>query len=494
MGRLLSSSGLVSDTVAPASSSSITVNVSADYTVPSDGRSYIVFADTSSSSLSVTLPTGAAGVSVKVIDAGDNAGSNVISIVGTIDGAANTTIEASGGSKEISWSGTAWESSGGLSQLFERSAITNRVKTRAPDQLVADQLIGGDTGALFAGEPSDFSDAESSVDQQSNSWGNEGLFSDHSSSITYTEGVNWTGTNLGGNYNSSLIPGFMTATGVGVEMFISTGEIVIDLGSSLQLEKIVIGRASTGNSSFLVLGALRVLGSNDGTNYTELWWGHNHVNNPPAAGSSQKATYDLDTTGSYRYVKMTSTTDNTYYAVQNRLGSFAIGTTQYPSTNNLFQYRALTAGSSTSFDFATLAPKDANGTNIVDGNILIEYATDGTGSNWSSQLGLNATKALGVVTSTSMWFRIKMVGAARLADFLVSTASTFAKVRSNGMEFFDEGVEVPQSILKGLIHKSYTTAERDAIVSPDAGFMVYNSTTGKINFFNGSAWQELTSS
>jgi hypothetical protein len=442
MGRLLSSSGLVSDTVAPASGSSITVNVSADYTVPSDGRSYIVFADTSSAALTVTLPTGAAGVSVKVIDAGESAGTNIITIAGTIDGAANTTIEANGGSKEISWSGAAWESSGGLSQLFERSAATNRVKTRAPDQLAADQLIGGDTGTLFAGEPSAFSDAESGVDQQAGSWGNNGMFSDHSSSLTYTEGVNWTGTNLGASYDSSRIPAFMTATGAGTEMFISTGEIVIDLGSALQLEKISIGRTNNGNHSFLIMGALRVFGSNDGTTYTELWWGHNHANNYPAAGRSQKKIYDLDTTGAYRYVKLASASDAFYYAVQNKLGSFAIATTQYQSSTNTFQYRAITAGSLTKFDLATLALKDTNGTNIADGNILIEYATDGTGLSWSSQLGINATKALGVVTSGSMWFRIKMVGATRLADFLVSTASTYLQMSNTGFDMIVEGKSV----------------------------------------------------
>ena len=36
--------------------------------------------------------------------------------------------------------------------------------------------------------------------------------------------------------------------------------------------------------------------------------------------------------------------------------------------------------------------------------------------------------------------------------------------------------------------KSYTTAQRDALSSPQAGDTIYNSETGTIDFYNGSAW------
>ena len=38
-----------------------------------------------------------------------------------------------------------------------------------------------------------------------------------------------------------------------------------------------------------------------------------------------------------------------------------------------------------------------------------------------------------------------------------------------------------------------TGTERDAISSPTAGLIVYNSTTNKLNFYNGSAWEVVTS-
>ena len=39
--------------------------------------------------------------------------------------------------------------------------------------------------------------------------------------------------------------------------------------------------------------------------------------------------------------------------------------------------------------------------------------------------------------------------------------------------------------------KSYTTTQRDALSSPQAGWTIYNSTTNKMNQYNGSAWTEV---
>ena len=36
--------------------------------------------------------------------------------------------------------------------------------------------------------------------------------------------------------------------------------------------------------------------------------------------------------------------------------------------------------------------------------------------------------------------------------------------------------------------KSYTTTQRDALSSPEAGDTVYNSTTGTIDYYNGTQW------
>ena len=38
--------------------------------------------------------------------------------------------------------------------------------------------------------------------------------------------------------------------------------------------------------------------------------------------------------------------------------------------------------------------------------------------------------------------------------------------------------------------KSYTTTERNSLTSA-AGYMIYNTTDSKVQFYNGSAWNDL---
>jgi hypothetical protein len=49
------------------------------------------------------------------------------------------------------------------------------------------------------------------------------------------------------------------------------------------------------------------------------------------------------------------------------------------------------------------------------------------------------------------------------------------------------------STTKGFLLPKHTTTQRDAVASPVAGLAVYNTTTNKLNFYNGSAWEAVTS-
>jgi len=40
---------------------------------------------------------------------------------------------------------------------------------------------------------------------------------------------------------------------------------------------------------------------------------------------------------------------------------------------------------------------------------------------------------------------------------------------------------------------SYSTTDRD-LLSPSAGWLIFNETTGKLNFYTGSGWEAVTSS
>jgi hypothetical protein len=41
----------------------------------------------------------------------------------------------------------------------------------------------------------------------------------------------------------------------------------------------------------------------------------------------------------------------------------------------------------------------------------------------------------------------------------------------------------------GFLDSSFTTAERDAIVDPQAGLLIYNTTDNIYEVYDGSAWQ-----
>lgn len=49
------------------------------------------------------------------------------------------------------------------------------------------------------------------------------------------------------------------------------------------------------------------------------------------------------------------------------------------------------------------------------------------------------------------------------------------------------------STTMGFLPPRMTTTQRDAISTPATGLMVYNTTTNKLNFYNGTTWEEVTS-
>ena len=46
---------------------------------------------------------------------------------------------------------------------------------------------------------------------------------------------------------------------------------------------------------------------------------------------------------------------------------------------------------------------------------------------------------------------------------------------------------------KGLTVPVKTTTEKNAIVSPEAGTIIFDSTLGKLCVYTGSAWETITS-
>jgi hypothetical protein len=77
-------------------------------------------------------------------------------------------------------------------------------------------------------------------------------------------------------------------------------------------------------------------------------------------------------------------------------------------------------------------------------------------------------------------------------------------ISGNQSVFAQDGVAInetgdnphPSAILdvastnKGFMPPRMTSGERDAIASPATGLVIYNTTTGCLNFYNGTEWRQ----
>ncbi|KYG65694.1 hypothetical protein AZI86_01055 [Bdellovibrio bacteriovorus] len=84
-------------------------------------------------------------------------------------------------------------------------------------------------------------------------------------------------------------------------------------------------------------------------------------------------------------------------------------------------------------------------------------------------------------------------------DF-ASTGSEILRIKNDGQVGIGTSTPSPSAILdlvsfnKGLLVPRMNQAQRDVIVSPAAGLIVYNTTTNAMNIFNGTSWGPLAAS
>jgi len=78
------------------------------------------------------------------------------------------------------------------------------------------------------------------------------------------------------------------------------------------------------------------------------------------------------------------------------------------------------------------------------------------------------------------------------------------RMYANGRTQFGNGAnvgfaDIPSARLavnstsEGFLTPRMTTSQRDAIANPAEGLEIYNLTTHKKNFFNGTSWEQITS-
>lgn len=75
--------------------------------------------------------------------------------------------------------------------------------------------------------------------------------------------------------------------------------------------------------------------------------------------------------------------------------------------------------------------------------------------------------------------------------------SAEAPVADLKMQLFVD--KVPQLVgpsdlaASGFVYAPTSTEDRDLMTQPRAGTVIYNTTTNKLNVYNGTAWEEVTS-
>jgi len=85
------------------------------------------------------------------------------------------------------------------------------------------------------------------------------------------------------------------------------------------------------------------------------------------------------------------------------------------------------------------------------------------------------------------------VGNVAVPLMMVSNASLSVGIGTGNGAINGSAILEIVSTSRGFLPPRMTTAQRNAIGSAAAGLMVYNTTTNKLNFYNGSAWEAVTS-
>jgi len=469
------------------------VSTAVDYTVTGT-KSERIYVDTTSAAVNITLPAGASNQVIEVIDAGKHAGANIITIVGTIDGVSNSTIEADDGAKTIAYSGTAWETSGGFQNYFKRNAETSEISIQAPDTLLANAVTSGNAGATSdqSVTDADFANIGANVDQTvADEFGNDSEF------------VGTTNECTGGTaYASSATnkPATRAFDGLFAEAnrWQDASGLPVDLSYSFPAPEAInkyriyaFKTASTGTNN-QAPSAWEVRGTNDGRVTHDVLSSETAQSLPINAWSSY---YDFINTTAYNevYLHITAKEDPNIYTSITEL-EFVAAVETYDTTLNTFDTNLATVASGT-FSAGTFKAYD-NVAALISGTGKVNVAYEVDGGGMGALVDQDTFKALGDIAYTTQFdIQLQLVGAQRFSKATISTPNTVLQLTSDGQaQVMDGGSKVSSFGKLGVAPVSLTTTERDALTGMDGGAIIFNETTGKLNVYNGSAWEVITSS
>jgi hypothetical protein len=218
---------------------------------------------------------------------------------------------------------------------------------------------------------------------------------------------------------------------------------------------------------------------NDGTNNKTLTTGN-------------IAAYGLNTSGQYVWFYGTGTTGTNSTLTQamtlDASGNLAIGTTTAYGRLDVAVSTGSGVGSTTTLNISSgneygiagnekylnldfLGYRDGAGSNGIKARI---QAIEATGTDRASGLYFYTTPTSGVLTQRAVIDSSGNLG--------IGTSSPSASAILDA-----------QSTTKGVRMPNMTTTQKNAISSPAAGLMVFDTTLAKLCVYSGSAWQTITS-
>ena len=141
----------------------------------------------------------------------------------------------------------------------------------------------------------------------------------------------------------------------------------------------------------------------------------------------------------------------------------------------------------------TATSVDSTNNNDFSGNIIFE-ATDGTDARSIARIAaaVDSTPATDDIAGRLVFFT-RSAGVASTADQRMVIKGD-GKVGINTISPNASAQVDIASTTGGFLPPRMTGAQRDAIGTPAAGLIVYNTTSNKLNFYNGSAWRAVDDS
>jgi hypothetical protein len=164
-------------------------------------------------------------------------------------------------------------------------------------------------------------------------------------------------------------------------------------------------------------------------------------------------------------------------------GVFNNGIVQSDATDQAFYYATVSQTAATAFTLANLTHYYAN------------QGTIGAGSTVTSQSGFVAESTLTGATNNYGFLSNIASGTGRWNFYANGTAQNYmAGTLGIGTTSPDASALLDvQSTTKGVRMPNMTTTQKNAISSPAAGLMVFDTTLAKLCVYSGSAWQTITS-